>query len=330
MIQELFKIPFTELTVKSYGTMMVLGFMMAAFLMRRLSRRVGIDAVLVTNAALYSLIAGVIGARIFFVLHHLDQFSGSPLKVFAIWGGGLEFLGGVVLAVVFLLFYLRRNHLPIRRYLDVMAVGLMMALVFGRMGCFLNGCCFGRPTELPWGIRFPYGSFSYASQINPDPARQRMEPYIPVPSDEYADFFTEQDQWYPKPLDQLTDQQRHEVQKGRYRPLPVHPTQLYSSVSALAICGLLYVFWRKSLQMRRSGSGPRWSREGCTIGLMFVLYGITRFVLEAIRDDNPLEFAGMTISQVIGIGLVVLGIGVFTLFCCMGPEESAVSADSRA
>ena len=99
MIQELLKIPFTELTVKSYGTMLVLGFMAAAFLMRRLSRRVGIDPLLVTNAALYTLISGVIGARIFFVLHHLDQFSGSPLEIFAIWGGGLEFLGGVVVGV---------------------------------------------------------------------------------------------------------------------------------------------------------------------------------------------------------------------------------------
>ena len=82
MIQELLKIPFTELTVKSYGTMLVLGFMAAALLMRRLSKRVGIDAVLVTNAALYSLIAGVIGARVFFVLHHPDQFSGSLIKVY--------------------------------------------------------------------------------------------------------------------------------------------------------------------------------------------------------------------------------------------------------
>jgi len=94
MIQELLKIPFTELTVKSYGTMLVLGFMAAAFLMRRLSRRVGIDPLLVTNAALYSLISGVIGARIFFVLHHLDQFSGSPLEIFAIWGGGWSFWAG--------------------------------------------------------------------------------------------------------------------------------------------------------------------------------------------------------------------------------------------
>ncbi len=60
---------------------------------------------------------------------------------------------------------------------------------------------------------------------------------------------------------------------------------------------------------------------------MFVLYGITRFVLEAIRDDNPLEFAGMTISQVIGLGLAVLGIGLLTLFFLLRPEESALSRE---
>jgi len=326
MIQELLKIPFTELTVKSYGTMLVLGFMAAAFLMRRLSRRVGIDPLLVTNAALYSLISGVIGARIFFVLHHLDQFSGSPLEIFAIWGGGLEFLGGVVLAVVFLLFYLRYHHLPVRRYLDVMAVGLMMALVFGRMGCLLNGCCFGRPTDLPWGIRFPYRSFSWMSQASPDPARNRSEPYIRVPLDEY-EFIDENNNLCFKTLDELTDHQRHEVQEGRYRALRVHPTQLYSSLSALLICGLLYLFWRKALLIRRSGSGARWAREGNTIGLMFVLYGTARFVLEAIRDDNPLEFSGMTISQVMGIALALLGVVLLVLIASAKPSGRAVDSD---
>lgn len=330
MVQELLKIPFTELTIKSYGTMLVVGFMAAAFLMRRLSRRVGIDPVLVTNAALYSLIAGVIGARIFFVLHHPSQFSGSFIQVFAIWSGGLEFLGGVVLAILFLLFYLRYHHLPMRRYLDVMAVGLMMALVFGRIGCMLNGCCYGRPTSLPWGIRFPYGSFSYVSQINPDPARNRSEPHVHVPPEEYADFLLDDGKWHPKPLEELADQQRHEVQHGRYRALPVHPTQLYSSLSALVICGLLYLFWRKALQVRQADPKLKWAREGNTIALMFVLYGVARFGLEAIRDDNPLEYFGMTISQVIGLGLAVLGICLFLLSCLFGREKPAARMGSVA
>ena len=132
MYPELLNIPFLHLpSVKSYGTMMVLGFLMALFLMRRLGRRIKLDPILLTNAALYSLIAGIVGARVFYILHHLSQFKDNPLRIFAIWQGGLEFLGGVVLAMVFMLGYLRYHKLPVRRVLDIMAIGLMMALVFG-------------------------------------------------------------------------------------------------------------------------------------------------------------------------------------------------------
>ena len=82
--------------------MMVIGFLAAVTLIRRLSRDFTPDPQLITNAALYSLIGGVLGARIFFVLHHLSDFKQDPVSVFKIWNGGLELLGGVILAVSFL------------------------------------------------------------------------------------------------------------------------------------------------------------------------------------------------------------------------------------
>ncbi|MGD8500075.1 MAG: prolipoprotein diacylglyceryl transferase, partial [Phycisphaerales bacterium] len=181
MYQELFEIPFIHLTVKSYGLMMVIGFLVAVSLIRRLSRSFTPNPQLITNAALYSLIGGVVGARLFFVVHYLDKFRVRPLEVFAIWQGGLELLGGVTLAVSVILFYMLYHKLPIRRYLDVLAIGLMSALVFGRIGCFLNGCCYGKPAKLPWGVRFPYYSFAYHSQIAEDLGRNRREPQLELP-----------------------------------------------------------------------------------------------------------------------------------------------------
>ena len=304
MHPRLFEIPFVHLTLWSFGLMMVLGFLAALLLVRRLSRRAGLDAEVLSNAALYSLIVGVVGARTFFVIHYFEQFRDDLPSVLAIWHGGLEFIGGVVPAVAFLLFYLHRRKLPIRRYLDIMAMGLMLGLAFGRIGCFLNGCCFGKPATLPWSVRFPYRSYAYVRQINPDPERDRAEPRLPLPPSEYLDFLAVDGTWYPKPLEELSESQRRQVTEGQYRCLPVHPTQLYASALALLICGTMYVFWRRSLGERRG----RFSRPGMAVAALCILYGIGRFFLESIRDDNPYEFGTLTISQILTIAMFVAGI----------------------
>jgi phosphatidylglycerol:prolipoprotein diacylglycerol transferase len=302
--------------------MMVLGFLAAIVLMRRMSRKAGLDPAIMTSAALYSLIVGVVGARIFFVVHRFDQFRGDILGSVAVWRGGLEFLGGVIPAIGFLLFYLHRHKLPIRRYLDIMAVGLMMGLAFGRIGCFLNGDCFGKPTDLPWGIRFPYRSFVYLSQINPDPGRGRTDPHLKLPRAEYFSFSGENGKWCPKPLEELTQQQQYEVTKGKYRCRPVHPSQLYAWANALLLCAILYVFWRRSSGAPSSGEPRRrtW-RSGSTVGLALVLYGVSRFLLEFVRDDNPFEFAFLTISQIIGVVILVLGVALLAVLMTMKPDE---------
>ena len=327
MYPRLFEIPFLHLTIGTFGPMMVLGFLAALFTMRRLSRRVRLDPAMITNAALYSLIIGVVGARAFFVIHYFDQFRGNLLGVVTTWRGGLEFLGGVVPAIGFLLFYLHHHKLPVRRYLDLMAIGLMMGLAFGRIGCFLNADCFGKPTDLPWGVRFPYGSFVYISQINLDLKRNRPEPHLKLPQAEYLSFYDKHGKWYPKPLEQLTEQQRYEVTKGRYRCLGVHPSQLYSSANALLLCGILYLFWRKSLERTGSDNASKLlSRPGSMVGLMFVLYGFTRFLLEFIRDDNPYELGILTISQILGIVMLVLGVVLLVVFRSM---RSDISGDKE-
>lgn len=302
------------LTIGTFGPMMVLGFLAALFLMRRLTRRANLDPAIMTSAALYSLIAGVVGARLFFVVHHFEQFRGNLLGIVATWRGGLEFLGGVIVATGLLLIYLRYHKLPVRRYLDIIVIGLMMGLAFGRIGCFLNGDCFGKPTSLPWGVRFPYGSFVYISQINPDLKRNRAVPHLHLPQADYFFSYDEQGKWYPRPLEDLTEMQRHEVTRGRYRCLAVHPSQLYSSANALLLCFILYLFWRKGLTRANSGLAPkRLSRPGSITALMLILYGITRFLIEFIRDDNPYEFASLTISQILGIVMIISGTALLTL-----------------
>ncbi len=312
----LFEIPFTHLTVKSYGLMMVIGFLSAVFLIRHLSRNITPNPQLITNAALYSLIAGVLGARLFYVIHYPEKFKTEPLSVFAIWEGGLELLGGIALAVTVIVVYTRYHKLPIRKYLDIIAIGLMLALAFGRIGCFLNGCCFGRPTNLPWGIRFPYGSHAYNSQVFSNPERNRAEPHLKLP-DEFFRYVKEAGLWYTelKLYKELTSGQKEMVENGTYRCLPVHPTQLYSSANGAVLCLILYLFWRRAQNAVRAGKDKKlFTRPGCIFSLMFVLYGITRFFIEFVRDDNPFEFDSLTISQNLSIALIVLGVVLLIIF----------------
>jgi len=315
MHPELFEIPFFHWTVKSYGLMMVVGFLAAVWLIRYLSRDVTPNPQLITNAALYSLIAGVVGARLFFVIHYFGQFRENPLSVFAIWNGGLELLGGVILSITVIVLFLWRNKLPIRYYLDILAIGLMLALAFGRIGCFLNGCCFGKPTKLPWAVRFPYNSFAYLNQINPNLQRNRPEPQLKLPRDEYLSYVDKDGKWYPKSYNNLTPQQQIEVTKGKYRALPVHPTQLYSSANAAFLCLVLYLFRRRSIRSTESKDSKRFlTKPGSIFGLMFVFYGITRFLIEFLRDDNPFEIDSLTISQLISIALIIVGALLIAFF----------------
>ena len=326
MHPELFEIPFIHVTVKSFGLMIVVGFLMGAWLVGRLSRSITPDPQHTTNVALYALVGGMVGARLFFVIHYFENFRANPLEVFYIWHGGLEFYGGVLVAIPVIIFYLRRNKLPIRRTFDILAIGLMLGIGFGRIGCFMNSCCYGKPTALPWGIRFPYNSFPCVSQINTNPERSRSEAQLDLPPEEYLDFTSQDGKWYPKPYDDLTDEQKIAVTQGEHRCLPIHPTQLYSSVNGALLCLMLYLFWRRSQRAAATNTQKPFIQPGLTFALAFVLYGITRFLIEYIRDDNPFEYAwwamykGGTVSQNLSIYLVILGVVLMVIFQRSGPK----------
>lgn len=331
MHPELFEIPFIHLTIRSFGVMMVIGFLMAFFLISRLGRKITSNPQLIPNLALYCLVAGVVGARIFFVVHHRNEVQNPWTSMFAVWQGGLEFYGGVILAVPVIVLYSRRHKLPIRQCFDILAIALILGLAFGRLGCFLNGCGYGKPTNLPWAVRFPYDSFAYFSQINPNPERNRPEPQLHLPHDEYSSYPDITTKLYPKSLEELTEQQKFEVTKGEYRCLPVHPTELYSSANAALICLLLYLFWRRSQKAASSGNNLKlFTRPGQTLALAFILYGITRFLIEYLRDDNPFEYAwwaiykGGTVSQNLSIYLVILGMILMVVFQIAKPNALAM------
>lgn len=320
MYPELFEIPFLHITVKSYGTMMVMGFLAAMWVLRRMAKRAAVNPEILSNAALYALISGVVGARLFYVIHHREQFHSGFISIFAVWQGGLEFLGGVILAVAFLLFYLRKNRLPLLVCFDIFAIVLMIGSGFGRVGCLLNGCCYGRITDSPIGIRFPYNSFAYNNQVFPDPQRNRTEPHLKIDDSFFGWLSDDGKTWIQarpedkykanlKPYGILTSEQKQQVTTGSYRCLKVLPTQLFDSMYAFTLAAGMYLVWRF------------WAfhKPGLTMAMMMWLYGICRFYVETLRDDNPFEYAwwtiykGGTISQNISLYMILAGVGL-TLF----------------
>jgi phosphatidylglycerol:prolipoprotein diacylglycerol transferase len=174
---------------------------------------------------------------------------------------------------------------------------------------------------LPWGIRFPYGSFAYRSQVEPDLERGRSEPHLHLPDDYFG--YQDEDLVYTpdlKPWELLTPEQREAVRKGPYRCLPVHPTQFYTSAAAGLCCLILYGVWRRSQKAEEAGRYRFLTKPGSVFSLMFVLYGVMRFTMELLRDDNPYEIGTLTVSQLIGIGLMALGGGLLVFYTRARPE----------
>jgi phosphatidylglycerol:prolipoprotein diacylglycerol transferase len=147
---EVFGVP-----IRSYGLMMVIGFVVGLWRMVRAGNRKGLPAERLYDLALVLLLSGIVGARLVYVILNPDTESWS--EILAVWNGGLSFHGGVVFAVLAGYVYIRRAGLPFWECADLAAPSLALGYAVARIGCFLNGCCHGAPTSLPWGVRFCEG-----------------------------------------------------------------------------------------------------------------------------------------------------------------------------
>ena len=166
MHQILFRIPqflpfIGGMPIYGYGVMLVVGFFAAIGLAKFLARRSGIDPELFANAALIALVAGIAGARLSHVVENWHDYTRPELSfgqnfwnAINIRSGGLTYYGGFLLAFPAVLAYGIYKKVPVRLGMDIIAPCLMLGLGFGRIGCFLNGCCYGGPTNLPWACRF--------------------------------------------------------------------------------------------------------------------------------------------------------------------------------
>ncbi len=145
-----------KFALPTYGFLVSLGVIVAILLIQHLAKLQGMDPEKIWNLAIIFVFAGIVGAKLLMFIAEWDRFMAHPSEIFSfstLQAGGV-FSGGVVLAVICGAWYMRRNHMPGLRTADVFAPGLALGHAFGRLGCFSAGCCYGKPTNLPWAVTF--------------------------------------------------------------------------------------------------------------------------------------------------------------------------------
>lgn len=261
-----------EIPIYGYGTMLFLGFLASASLAAKRLRREGADGEIAWDVAMWIFFFGLLGARLFYVVQYAPSFfgpdreTGLPRSAFQILrglinlpDGGLVLYGGLILApIAYYVFCLRRG-ISALAFGDIAVTSVFVGLLFGRLGCFLHGCCYGDLCSLPWGVTFPSGSVPFTEMVH------------------------------------------RGLQSGdALRSIPLHPTQIYDSVSALAIVLMTLAYY------------PFRRRSGEVLAIGWMAYPINRFVIEFLRSDESGKFGTtLTISQWVSFALFATGLAYY-------------------
>ena len=256
-----------------YGVFIGIGFLASFCLLLKLKQYAKLTTDQIYNISMIALFAGVIGARIFYVVQFWDQFRGRGLlAVLNIHEGGLVFYGGFILAFTAECLYAKwptvrrmlglkekkpadgsepRKDISILALLDILGPAMALAHAFGRVSCFMQGCCFGKPAPA-WfklAVQFPQGS----------PAAYRYPSIITGGSE------------------------------------PVYPVQLFESAGNILMCAVLLLLLRKR------------KYAGTVGGVYLILYGVMRFLIEFMRGDHTDSILGLTPSQFIAVAIAIPG-----------------------
>lgn len=245
------------LPVPAYTFFLCFSFVLGVFFALWLDRRSTPPLKVRPDIGVWAFIGTIAGARLFYLI----QYDRPLCTFFSLVSGGLVFYGGFAGGVVAVLLYGRVFSFPALPLLDLFAPFLALGEAITRLGCFFNGCCWGLPTRLPWGVRFPRYSNPWHQHVH--------EGHL------WADAS---------------------------RSLAVHPTQLYMTLGLLFLFALL-LFLRSRTHV-----------QGALLCGYLIGYGIVRGLVETFRGDSAHDLLGMTLSQVISILLVFLGIVLLGAF----------------
>ena len=153
--------------IRSFGLMAAVGLLLAFWLMRKRSIKAGEDPEKLSDVLFFSMIGALIGARLLYVIRNYEkEFSHDLWKIFKIQEGGIVFQGGFIGAMIVAWFLCKKKNVDFVKSLDIVAPCLALGHAMGRIGCFLNGCCYGGLCKTGWGVQFPPNSLPYTHQMS--------------------------------------------------------------------------------------------------------------------------------------------------------------------
>jgi phosphatidylglycerol:prolipoprotein diacylglycerol transferase len=344
------------LAIRGYGTMLLVAVLSGIGLTVYRARRVGLDPEIILSLGTWLFIAGIIGARLFYIIEYWPRFERSTpaetlLAMLNLTLGGLVVYGALLAGGAALVAFIYKNHLPGLALSDLIAPGVVLGVGLGRLGCFLNGCCYGGLSDLPWAVQFPPESPAYVDQVergtlfvhglifagslHEPPIIERVEPGSPAeqhglkPGQRVAAIggikVHSVEQAQAQLLRTFGEGRTVEIAladdpavkswtipAGAPRSRPVHPAQLYSFIDAMLLCLLVLAY------------EPFKRRDGELTALVLTLHPVSRFLLEIIRIDESSVFGtGMSISQNISIAVFALGVALWIYLLWRRPPDMA-------
>lgn len=143
-----------DFTLHTYGALLALAFIVAIFVVVRGARREGVPEDRIFDMAVYTVISALLGAKLLLILSDPGYYIGHPGQILSTLRSGGVFYGGFLFATIVSFAYLRRYRLPAWKVADLVAPGIAIGQAIGRLGCFSAGCCYGKPSSLPWAVTF--------------------------------------------------------------------------------------------------------------------------------------------------------------------------------
>ena len=156
------------ITLYTYGLLLAAAYLLGLQLAMVRARQRGLDHARVLDLGIYIIISALVGAKLLLLITDFRTFAANPRSLLDLARSGGVFYGGLILAVIVALAYIRRIGLPLWTTCDVFAPGIALGHVVGRLGCFFAGCCWGKPTTVAWAITFtdPYANANVGTPLN--------------------------------------------------------------------------------------------------------------------------------------------------------------------
>lgn len=347
--------------IRGYGVMMLIAIVTGVGLAAYRARRMGIDPEVIFSLALWMSVAGVFGARAFYVVQKWEQFQSNDIgttltKILSFTEGGLVVFGSAIGALVALVVFCRLRQLPALALADLAAPSMMIGLAIGRVGCLLNGCCYGGYCELPLSLRFPPEAPVYFDQLtsgelygvklteeaDPGTGKKRVIVASVRPGSdaeragmkqgEVVKYIAgqaiddlENAQWV---LGQLYVHQKQDQLKGKATKVQFNTSENSWTLPALSLpvhpTQIYSAIDALLLGLVLWFFYPFRRNDGEVIALMLTLHPLSRFLLEVVRtDEGGALGTPFTISQLVGFLFLASAVGLW-LFIELRPRGKAL------